>query len=192
MEKPIWRLRASTLCRGFAVHAPARRRSRASERHDRARLLHSRVARIRRHFPADRRRARRARPPIPIRGGFDPSRAAGGHAAGRRGSAACALRELAEETGYQAERCELVAEYFPEPVRSQRARTFTLLAMLALAGAPQPDPTEHHRGRGRLAGSLSRDAARRTIDTGGSVAGGYLALERLGTPVKPAASPAVR
>src|SRR5271165_2768555 len=30
----------------------------------------------------------------------------------------CALRELAEETGYEVERCDLAARYFAEPVRS--------------------------------------------------------------------------
>jgi ADP-ribose pyrophosphatase len=92
----------------------------------------------------------------------------------------CALRELAEETGYEVEHCELACEYVPEAVRST-ARAYVYVA----AGAkkvrePTPDPTEH------LEVELAEVATFRTmladgrIDTGASIAAGYRALDKLG------------
>ena len=93
---------------------------------------------------------------------------------------AAALRELAEETGYAVARCELACEYFPEPVRSS-ARAYVYVAFGAReAGAPTPDPTEH------LAVELATIERFRemlqdgSIDAGGSLAAGYLALDYLG------------
>src|SRR5690348_1530088 len=55
----------------------------------------------------------------------------------------CALRELTEETGYVVERCELIAEYLPEPVRST-ARAYVFVGSGARKIAePKPDATEH-------------------------------------------------
>jgi ADP-ribose pyrophosphatase len=93
----------------------------------------------------------------------------------------CALRELAEETGYDAASCELVAEYLPEPVRST-SRAYVYLARGARkAGEPRPDPTEHlevelvpmPRFRAML-----KDG---TIDAGASIAAGYRALDYFGS-----------
>ena len=93
---------------------------------------------------------------------------------------ACALRELAEETGYQAERCEFVGDYFPEPVRSA-ARAYLYVAYDArLAGAPQPDATEHLEVEVASLARFREMLRDGTIDAGGSVAGGYRALEHLG------------
>ena len=92
---------------------------------------------------------------------------------------ACALRELTEETGYAVERCEPVAQFYPEAVRST-ARAYVYLARGARkVREPQLDPTEHLQVE--LA-SLARFRAMLrdgTIDAGGSIAGGYLALEAL-------------
>jgi|SRR5580700_597570 ADP-ribose pyrophosphatase len=91
----------------------------------------------------------------------------------------CALRELAEETGYEVEACEPAGEFLHEPVRSN-ARAYVYLASGAhSARAPNPDPTEH------LAVELAPLALFRTmlgdgrIDAGGSIAAGYLALDKL-------------
>ena len=93
---------------------------------------------------------------------------------------ACALRELAEETGFEAKRCDLVAEYLPEPVRST-ARAYVFVAREAVKTAePKLDATEHlevelaplARFRGMLADG--------TVDAGASIAAGYRVLDRLG------------
>jgi 8-oxo-dGTP pyrophosphatase MutT (NUDIX family) len=91
----------------------------------------------------------------------------------------CALRELAEETGYEVERCELVAEYLPEPVRST-ARAYVYMASGALkVREPQLDPTEHLEVE--LASLPSFRAMLRdgTIDAGASIAAGYRVLDHL-------------
>ncbi len=91
----------------------------------------------------------------------------------------CAVRELAEETGYGVERCELVAQYFPEPVRS-RARAYVFAAWGARkAGEPNPDPTEHLEVELATLPQLRAMLAGGTIDAGSSIAGAYLALEKL-------------
>lgn len=93
---------------------------------------------------------------------------------------ACALRELAEETGYQVESCELAAVYAAEPVRST-ARAYVYVASGAReVSRPKPDATEHIEVE--LASLPSFRAMLRdgTIDTGASIAAGYRALEYLG------------
>jgi ADP-ribose pyrophosphatase len=91
----------------------------------------------------------------------------------------CALRELAEETGYEVERCELAAEFVPEPVRST-ARAYVYIATGARrARAPQPDPTEHLEVELAPLESFRAMLADGRLDTGGSIAAGYLALEKL-------------
>jgi ADP-ribose pyrophosphatase len=92
----------------------------------------------------------------------------------------CALRELAEETGYAVARCELAAVYLPEPVRST-ARAYVYVASSARrVQEPSLDPTEHLEVE--LASlpefrAMLRDG---TIDAGASVAAGYRALDYLG------------
>ncbi len=91
----------------------------------------------------------------------------------------CALRELAEETGYEAEQWELAAQYLPEPVRST-SRAYVYIATDAVRRRePQPDPTEHLQVElASLAGfrAMLQDG---TIDAGASIAAGYRALDRL-------------
>lgn len=93
---------------------------------------------------------------------------------------ACALRELAEETGYEAESCDLVAQFFPEAVRSAALATVFAAYGAVKKRAPQLDATEYlevelatlPRFRAML-----RDG---TIDAGASIAAGYRVLDYLG------------
>ncbi len=92
----------------------------------------------------------------------------------------CALRELAEETGYEVQRCDLVAEYFPEAVRSS-ARAYVYAAFGAVKTRElQLDATEHLEVElATLPGfrGMLRDG---TVDAGGSIAAGYRVLDYLG------------
>lgn len=91
----------------------------------------------------------------------------------------CALRELVEETGYEVESCELAAEFFPEPVRST-ARAYVYIAGGARrVRAPQPDPTEQLEVELAPIETFRAMLADGRLDTGGSIAAGYLALEKL-------------
>jgi|SRR5580704_3169785 ADP-ribose pyrophosphatase len=91
----------------------------------------------------------------------------------------CALRELAEETGYEVERCELAAVYTPEPVRST-ARAYVYVAFGARkTGEQKLDPTEHLEVEVtplRTFHAMLRDGS---IDAGPSIAAGYRGLEYL-------------
>jgi ADP-ribose pyrophosphatase len=91
----------------------------------------------------------------------------------------CALRELVEETGYEVSRCELVARYFAEPVRST-AQAYVFVAFGARkAREPKLDAGECLQTElVPLAAfrALLRDG---TIDAGASIAGGYRALDYL-------------
>jgi ADP-ribose pyrophosphatase len=91
----------------------------------------------------------------------------------------CALRELEEETGYATDRCEPIAQYHPEAVRST-ARAYVYLARGARkAGMPHPDPTEHIEVELASLPEFRAMLADGRIDTGASIAAGYLALEWL-------------
>jgi ADP-ribose pyrophosphatase len=91
----------------------------------------------------------------------------------------CAIRELAEETGYGVERCDLAAQYFPEPVRSP-AHAYVFVARGAReAGRPKLDPTEHLEVELATLPRLRAMLADGTIDAGGSIAAAYLALDKL-------------
>jgi ADP-ribose pyrophosphatase len=91
----------------------------------------------------------------------------------------CAVRELAEETGYAAERCEPAASFFPEPVRST-ARAYVFVGTGARKVCePNLDPTEHLEVELAPLAEFRRMLADGRIDAGGSVAAGYLALDKL-------------
>ncbi|HET6274404.1 MAG TPA: NUDIX hydrolase [Candidatus Cybelea sp.] len=91
----------------------------------------------------------------------------------------CALRELAEETGYEVERCDPVGEFLHEPVRSN-ARAYVYAASGArIAGAPNLDPTEHLTVELAPLARFRAMLADGRIDAGGSIAAGYLALDKL-------------
>ncbi len=92
---------------------------------------------------------------------------------------ACALRELAEETGYTVERCESAGEYFPEPVRSP-GRAFVYVGARAVrSGDPHPDATEQLEPELATVARFRTMLRDGTIDAGGSIAAGYRVLDRL-------------
>lgn len=92
---------------------------------------------------------------------------------------ACALRELAEETGYEVASCELVAEYLPEPVRST-ARAYVYIGLGARrSGEPKLDLTEHLVVELAAIAEFRAMLADGRIDAGASIAAGYRALEHL-------------
>lgn len=94
--------------------------------------------------------------------------------------AACARRELAEETGYEVASCELVAAFYPEPVRSS-ARAYIYIGHGARrVREPAPDPTEHIEVEVATLQAFRSMLADGRIDTGAAIAAGYLVLERLG------------
>lgn len=94
--------------------------------------------------------------------------------------AACALRELAEETGYEVESCELAGQFFPEPVRSN-ARAYIYIGRGARrVREPAPDPTEHIEVELATLETFRSMLGDARIDTAAAIAAGYLVLERLG------------
>ncbi len=91
----------------------------------------------------------------------------------------CALRELAEETGYEVDRCELVGAFLHEPVRSN-ARAYVYIAAGARSVRAQNlDPTEHLTVELAPLGLFRTMLGDGRIDAGGSIAAGYLALDKL-------------
>ncbi len=92
----------------------------------------------------------------------------------------CALRELAEETGYGVERCDLIGEYLPEPVRSA-GRAYVFAASGAVkARELQLDATEHLEVELAMLSRFRTMLRDGTIDAGGSIAAGYRVLDYLG------------
>ena len=92
----------------------------------------------------------------------------------------CALRELAEETGYEVERCEPAAEYYPEPVRSSACAYVYIGLRARKTRAATLDPTEHLEVELATVAAFRAMLADGRIDAGASIAAGYLALEKLG------------
>jgi 8-oxo-dGTP pyrophosphatase MutT (NUDIX family) len=93
---------------------------------------------------------------------------------------ACALRELAEETGYEVAHCVFAAEYLPEPVRST-ARAYVYIGTGArLTQEPKLDLTEHLEVELATLPHFRAMLADGTIDAGASIAAGYRALDALG------------
>jgi len=91
----------------------------------------------------------------------------------------CALRELAEETGYEVARCEPAAVYLPEPVRST-ARAYVFVGFDARrTREPQLDVTEHLQAELASLPRFREMLADGTIDAGASIAAGYRALDYL-------------
>ena len=91
----------------------------------------------------------------------------------------CALRELAEETGFTVTACDLAAEYLPEPVRST-ARAYVFVGSNAeLTEEPKLDATEHLSVELVSLTQFRTLLADGTIDAGASIAGGYRALDYL-------------
>jgi ADP-ribose pyrophosphatase len=91
----------------------------------------------------------------------------------------CALRELAEETGYEVSRCELAAEYVPEPVRSTAHAYVYVGSGARKTGEPRLDSTEHLQVELVSLAELRRLLKEGAIDAGASIAAGYRALDFL-------------
>jgi ADP-ribose pyrophosphatase len=92
---------------------------------------------------------------------------------------ACALRELAEETGYEVARCDLVAEFFPEAVRSA-ARAYVFAASGAVKSRElRLDATEHLEVELATLARFRAMLRDGTIDAGPSIAAGYRVLDYL-------------
>ena len=142
MEKPVWRRRSSS----YVVDTPfmrlQQRRGRASRRHRDPRLLRARVERIRRDLRPDDE----GRVLLGSSTGTAATRSAWSfRPANRAGEEplACALRELREETGYEAGSIEPIGSWYAEPVRSS-ARAYAFLARDAVRVGDQIlDATEH-------------------------------------------------
>lgn len=94
--------------------------------------------------------------------------------------AACAARELAEETGYVADRLELVAAYHAEPVRSTAQVRVFLGYDARLIAQPRRDPSECMEVELLTLEGLRRGLADGSVDSGASIAAGYRVLDALG------------
>lgn len=91
----------------------------------------------------------------------------------------CASRELAEETGYESERWDLVADYYVEPVRSL-AKTYVFLARGARpVRQPKPDPAEMLETELARFDDFRKMLSDGRIDTAHSLAAAYRVLEYL-------------
>lgn len=91
----------------------------------------------------------------------------------------CALRELAEETGYEVSRCELAADYLAEPVRSN-AHAYVYIAFGARkTREPKLDATEHLQVELVPLVAFRSLLKNGAIDAGASIAAGYRALDYL-------------
>jgi len=91
----------------------------------------------------------------------------------------CALRELAEETGYEVAHCEPAAVYLPEPVRST-AHAYVYVGFDARrTREPQLDVTEHLQVELASLPRFREMLADGTIDAGATIAAGYRALDYL-------------
>lgn len=91
----------------------------------------------------------------------------------------CAERELAEETGFEVERCELAATYMPEPVRST-AHAYVYIAFGARkTREPKLDPTEHLEVELATLAEFRKMLRDGSIDSGASIAAGYRGLDYL-------------
>jgi 8-oxo-dGTP pyrophosphatase MutT (NUDIX family) len=91
----------------------------------------------------------------------------------------CAARELAEETGYEAERIEAVAAYYAEPVRAT-----TLVYLYVATGARRTreqklDPTETIDVELASLADFRLMLRDGRIDSNAAIAAGYRALDHL-------------
>ena len=93
---------------------------------------------------------------------------------------ACAARELAEETGYEAAEWQFVADWYVEPVRSA-AKAYVFYATGARkTREPDPDPTEALQVELATFDEFRAMLSDGRIDTGFVVGAGYRVLEYLG------------
>jgi ADP-ribose pyrophosphatase len=93
---------------------------------------------------------------------------------------ACAARELAEETGYEAGTWALVADWYAEPVRSP-AKEYVFFAPDARrTREPKPDPTETLHVELATFDEFRAMLVDGRIDSGFAVNAGYRVLDYLG------------
>jgi ADP-ribose pyrophosphatase len=92
----------------------------------------------------------------------------------------CAIRELAEETGYEAGDIELLGSYRAEPARSTAFAHMFLATGARRTREPLLDPTEVIEVELESLQSFRQMLRDGRIDNGASIATGYKALERLG------------
>jgi 8-oxo-dGTP pyrophosphatase MutT (NUDIX family) len=92
----------------------------------------------------------------------------------------CAIRELAEETGYEAGDVELIGSYRAEPARSTAFAYIFLATGARRTRDPLLDPTEIIEVELEPLESFRQMLRDGHIDNGASIATGYAALDRLG------------
>ncbi len=91
----------------------------------------------------------------------------------------CAIRELAEETGYEAGDVELIGSYRAEPARSTAFAYMFLATGARRTRDPLLDPTEIIEVELEPLESFRQMLRDGRIDNGASIATGYKALDRL-------------
>jgi ADP-ribose pyrophosphatase len=91
----------------------------------------------------------------------------------------CAIRELAEETGYEASDVELIGSYRAEPARSTAFAHMYLARDARQTREPLFDPTEVIEIELEPLESFRQMLRDGRIDNGASIAAGYKALDRL-------------
>ncbi len=92
----------------------------------------------------------------------------------------CAIRELAEETGYEAGDVELIGSYRAEPARSTAFAYMFLATGARRTRDPLLDPTEIIEVELEPLESFRQMLRDGRIDNGASIATGYAAVDRLG------------
>jgi ADP-ribose pyrophosphatase len=92
---------------------------------------------------------------------------------------ACALRELTEETGYEAAHIEAIGTYYPEPVRSTSRGYLYVATGLRRTQQPKLDPTEVIEVELASTASFREMLRDGTIDSAAAIVGGYRGLEWL-------------
>jgi ADP-ribose pyrophosphatase len=92
----------------------------------------------------------------------------------------CAIRELAEETGYEAGDVTLIGAYRAEPARSTAFAYMFLATGARRTREPHFDPTEVIEVELESLDAFRQLLREGRIDNGASIATGYCALDRLG------------
>jgi 8-oxo-dGTP pyrophosphatase MutT (NUDIX family) len=94
--------------------------------------------------------------------------------------AACAARELREETGYAGRPPELIASYIADPTNSNARFYVYLIRNAELLHEPEPEPTESITVERVPLGSIRDRIGPGGIEVGSHVAAIYATLDRLG------------
>lgn len=92
---------------------------------------------------------------------------------------ACAERELGEETGYEGQRWQNIATFYPEPVRSSAKAHVFFAADATKTRDPNPDPTEQLQTELATFDEFRQMLGDGRIDTGFVIAAGYRVLDYL-------------